>query len=155
MTVDRVEVVWVTYLSLVANSRRKETREVVQEVVDVSKGAGTAGTTPSFLEQRRAKVALQALAERVDSLRASAACAQGANLRGGRSSDPDAAGAEASKSADDDTCSTRFDPDITVTNDDERGLTEVQIAGAERPGLMLDIMLSMRQGLFAHGGTFF
>jgi len=50
----------VTYLSLVANSRRKETFEVVQEVMDVSTGAGADGSAPGFLEQRRAKVALQA-----------------------------------------------------------------------------------------------
>ena len=60
---------------------------------------------------------LQALAERVDSLRASAACATVGT------SDPDA-GTDVSVSMSmDDGCVARFDPDITVTNDDERGLT--------------------------------
>jgi hypothetical protein len=168
--VDMVEIVWVTYLSLVANSRRKETRDVVQEVVDASRGKVQGGTAAaaessaaagagegstekasgSFLEQRRATVALRALAERVESLRSVAAegAAERAEARervadglsvlgpGMGSAGPDRYQGEFSEAS----AVFEFDvtttgrPNVTVSNDAERGLTEVQIAGAERPG---------------------
>ena len=172
--VDTIEVIWVTYLSMVANARRKQTRDAVQEVVGTSRsrGSGSEGgqgrsaeDTAGFLEQRRATVALRALAERVESLRALAA--EGEILRkDARERHADGlslecagtglAGADRYHYEREDTCLHTYEyghdavtrPNVTVSNDSERGLTEVQIAGAERPGLMLDIMLSMRaQGI--------
>jgi hypothetical protein len=100
--VDVVEVVWITYLSLVANKRVKETQELVKEVVETAEGGGVSslvedtaslggssitgsGSSSSFLEQRRARLALGALAERVEALRAAAeerSEAQGRNSDG-------------------------------------------------------------------------
>eukprot|EP00746_Dinoflagellata_sp_MGD_P147418 gnl/MRDRNA2_/MRDRNA2_79765_c0_seq2.p1 gnl/MRDRNA2_/MRDRNA2_79765_c0~~gnl/MRDRNA2_/MRDRNA2_79765_c0_seq2.p1 ORF type:complete len:702 (-),score=117.53 gnl/MRDRNA2_/MRDRNA2_79765_c0_seq2:340-2445(-) len=105
--VDAVDVIWVAYLSMVANSRRAETTQVVKQVVKQQ-------TSGQFLEWLRARKALSTLAERCSQL----------NMTGPG-------------------FSAETEP-VMVTDDVSRNLTVVQIAEADRPGLLLDVMLSLR-----------